>query len=204
VKIKWNWFVEPPKRIFTNNKQQIEKDFLVYPTPPPAMTHIITPLLLFTTTILATTTTAVSPPATDVPWFREKYLKGIYNEYYIYTFSRWRLDDNHIDMCPELHKPAVYFAMTGRNLWNHTPLTHATYRQRQREDRRRQRRRQHNQGPGEYTAHYILWFEITVQDVVWFLIDFTLYCWELLILLLSVLMASLTTMILCMLVFGQY
>ena len=197
MKIKWNWFVEPPKRIFTNNKQQIEKDFLVYPTPPPAMTHIITlsPLLLLFTTMTVATTPAV-------PWFREKYLKETYNEYYIYTFSRWRLDDNHIDMCPELHKPAVYFAITGRNLWTHTPLTHATYRQRQREDRRRHR--QHNQGPGEYTAHYILWFEITVQDVVWFLIDFTLYCCELLILLLSVLMASLTTMILCMLVFGQY
>jgi hypothetical protein len=161
------------------------------------MTHLITlsPLLLLFTTEVAV--------ATATPWFREKYLKETYNEYYIYTFSRWRLDDNHIDMCPELHKPAVYFAITGRNLWTHTPLTHGTYRQRQRRQRQRQRRR-HDQGPGEYTAHYLLWFEITVQDVVWFLIDFILYCWELLILLLSVLMASLTTMILCMLVFGQY
>jgi hypothetical protein len=182
------------------HKQQIETDFLVYPTPPPAMTHAslslsLSPLLLlFTTSVTA---------AAATPWFREKYLKETYNEYYIYTFSRWRLDDNHIDMCPELHKPAVYFAITGHNLWTHTPLTHGTYRQRQRRQRQRQRRR-HDQGPGEYTAHYLLWFEITVQDVVWFLIDFILYCWELLILLLSVLMASLTTMILCMLVFGQY
>ena len=182
------------------HKQQIETDFLVYPTPPPAMTHASLSLsLLFATMAVATTTPAA-------PWFREKYLKETYNEYYIYTFSRWRLDDNHIDMCPELHKPAVYFAITGQNLWTHTPLTHGTYRQRQREDRRRQRRqrRRHDQGPGEYTAHYLLWFEITVQDVVWFLIDFILYCWELLILLLSVIMASLTTMILCILVFGQY
>lgn len=164
------------------------------------MTHLITPLLL-----LFTTSVAAATAAATTPWFREKYLKETYNEYYIYTFSRWRLDDNDIDMCPELHKPAVYFAITGQNLWTHTPLTHATYRQRQREDRRRQRRqRRHDQGPGEYTAHYLLWFEITVQDVVWFLIDFILYCCELLILLLSVLMASLTTMILCMLVFGQY
>jgi len=168
------------------------------------MTHIITlsPLLLLFATMAVATTPAV-------PWFREKYLKETYNEYYIYTFSRWRLHDNDIDMCPELHKPAVYFAMTGRNLWNHTPLTHATYRQRQREDRRqRQRRREPEYDPIGYytqpTAYYLRWVEITVQDVVWFLIDFTLYCCELLILLLSVLMASLTTMILCILVFGQY
>jgi hypothetical protein len=170
------------------------------------MTHIITLsllLLLFTTTILAAT-------APSVPWFREKYLKEYNNGYYIYTFSRWRLDDNDIDVCPELHTPAVYFAMTGRKLWNNTPLTHATYRQRQREERRRRRRRLHEPeyDPLSYytqpIAYYLLWFEITVQDVVWFLIDFTLYCCELLILLLSVLMASLTTMILCILVFAQY
>lgn len=171
------------------------------------MTHIIT-LLLFTTTI-------ASASAASVPWFREKYLKEYNNGYYIYTFSRWSFGDNDIDVCPELHTPAVYFAMTGRKLWGHTPLTHATYRQRQRQERqeqRRQRLRRSHQSEyddplGYYTqpiAYYLLWFEITVLDVVWFLIDFTLYCCELLILLLSVLMASLTTMILCILVFAQY
>ena len=98
--------------------------------------------------------------------------------------------------------------MTGRKLWNNTPLTHATYRQRQREDRRRRLRREPEYDPlgyyTQHTAYYLRWVEITVQDVVWFLIDFTLYCCELLILLLSVLMASLTTIILCILVFGQY
>lgn len=176
------------------------------------MTHIITLslLLLFTTTILA----AASAPA--VPWFREKYLKEYNNGYYVYTFSRWSFSDNDIDMCPELHTPAVYFAMTGRKLWSHTPLSHATYRQRQRleqqEQRRRQRRRRSRESEyvdplGYYTqpiTYYLLWFEITVLDVVLFLIDFTLYCCELLILLLSVLMASLTTIILGILVYGQY
>ena len=183
------------------------------------MTHIITLspllLLLFTTT---TTIASVSASAAPVPWFREKYLKEYNNGYYIYTFSRWSFGDNDIDVCPELHTPAVYFAMTGRKLWGHTPLTHATYRQRQRQERqeqrqRRQRRRRRSRESeyddplGYYTqpiAYYLLWFEITVLDVVWFLIEFTLYCWELLILLLSVLMASLTTMILGILVFAQY
>lgn len=180
------------------------------------MTHIITlsPLLLLL--LLFTTAAAPSAPSAPIPWFREKYLKEYNNGYYIYTFSRWSFGDNDIDVCPELHTPAVYFAMTGRKLWGHTPLTHATYRQRQRQERQEQRRRQRRRRSreseyddplGYYTqpiAYYLLWFEITVLDVIWFLIEFTLYCWELLILLLSVIMASLTTMILCILVFTQY
>jgi hypothetical protein len=153
-------------------------------------------LLLFitTTSAIAGTPTTVTVP---VPWFREKYLAQIYNEYYIYTFSRWRLDDNDLDMCPEIHKPAVYFAMTGRPLWRESPLSHPTYRQRQ-----RRRRRQHI--ITQPTPYDIRLVEISVLDVVWFLIDFHLYCCELLILLLSILLASLTTIILCILVFGQY
>ena len=156
------------------------------------MTHIITLSLL----LLLFTTSSASASA-PVPWFREKYLAQIYNEYYIYTFSRWRLDDNDLDMCPEIHKPAVYFAMTGRPLWRESPLSHPTYRQRQ-----RRRRRQHI--ITQPTPYDIRLVEISVLDVVWFLIDFHLYCCELLILLLSILLASLTTIILCILVFGQY
>ena len=173
------------------------------------MTHIITLLLLLLLLLFTTTTTIAAASASasaSVSWFRENYLKETYNGYYIYTFSRWRLDDNDIDMCPEIHKPSVYFAITGQKLWGYTPLTHATYRQRQREQRRRdrqQRRHHHDYYDNQSTAYYLIWFEITVQDVVWFLIDFYLYCCELLILLISVLMASLTTIILCILVFGQ-
>lgn len=157
------------------------------------MTHIIIPPLL-----LFITTTNAAASAAPVSWFREKYITQIYDEYYKYTFSRWRLDDNDIDMCPEIHKPAVYFAITGRPLWRESPLSHATYRQRQRSQRIRDRQQR------RFTAYDIRWVEITVMDVVWFLIDFVLYCCELLIILLSVLMATLTTIILFILVFGQY
>ncbi len=158
-------------------------------------------LLLFitTTSAIAGTPTTVTVP---VPWFREKYLAQIYNEYYIYTFSRWRLDDNDLDMCPEIHKPAVYFAMTGRPLWRESPLSHPTYRQRQR--RRRHRARG---GYAQPTPYDIRWVEISVLDVMWFIIDFyqyCYYCFRLLMILLSILMATLATIILCILVFGQY
>lgn len=164
------------------------------------MTHIITLSLLLLLLLFTTSIAAAATASAPVPWFREKYLAQIYNEYYIYTFSRWRLDDNDLDMCPEIHKPAVYFAMTGRPLWRESPLSHPTYRQRQ----RRQRRHRARGGYAQPTAYDIRWVEISVLDVVWFLIDFHMYCCELLILLLSILMASLTTIILCILVFGQY
>ena len=158
----------------------------------PIMTYIIT-LLLFTTTATASASASASSP---VPWFREKYLTQIYNEYYVYTFSRWRLDDNDRDICPEIHKPAVYFAITGQSLWPNTPLTHPTYRQRQRHRARG--------GYAQPTAYDIRLVEISAQDVVWFLIDFYYYCFQQLMILLSILMATLTTIILYILVFGQY
>jgi len=159
----------------------------------PIMTYIIT-LLLFTTTATATATATASGP---VPWFREKYLTQIYNEYYVYTFSRWRLDDNDRDICPEIHKPAVYFAITGQSLWPNTPLTHPTYRQRRHRHRARG-------GYAQPTAYDIRLVEISALDVVWFIIDFYYYCFQQLMILLSILMATLTTIILYILVFGQY
>lgn len=158
------------------------------------MKKIIILLCLSFAAIAGTPTTVTVP----VPWFREKYLTQIYNEYYVYTFSRWRLEDNDSDMCPEIHKPAVYFAITGRPLWRESPLSHPTYRQRQR------RRHRIITQP---TPYDIRWVEISALDVAWFLIDFHLYCYycfRLMMILLSILLASLATIILCILVFGQY
>lgn len=140
--------------------------------------------------LLITTSAAVAVPVpAPVTWFREKYLTQTYNEYYIYTFSRLRLDDNGRDMCPELHKPAIYFAITGQPLWRVTS--------------QRRQGREATTGYITPTAYDIRWIEITVLDVVRFLIVFGQYYCELFILLLSVLMAALTTLILGILVFGQ-
>jgi len=145
---------------------------------------ISTSLLL----LLLFTTSAVIVPV-PVTWFREKYLTQTYNEYYIYTFSRWQLDNNGRDMCPEVHKPAIYFAITGQPLWRVTS--------------QRRQRRETTTGYTPPSAYDIRWIEITVLDVVRVLLVFGQYCCEQLILLLSVLMASLTTLILGILVFGQ-
>lgn len=151
------------------------------------MTHITTLLLL-----LITTTACASGP---VPWFREKYLTQIYNEYYVYTFSRWRLEDNDRDICPEIHKPAVYFAITGQSLWPYTPVKHSVYGKQQR------RQRYNNITQPIYDFRLV---KFSAQEVVWFLFDFYYYCFSLLMILLSVLLATLMTIILYILVFGQY
>ena len=158
----------------------------------------LTPILLLlsatATSATATSATAVAIATTvPVPWFREKYLTQIYNEYYVYSFSRHSFGDNDRDICPEIHKPSIYFAITGKPLWRETPLYRQVYR--------KQRRRHIITQPTPYDIRLI---EISAQDVVHFIIDFYYYCFQQLMILLSVLLATLTTMILCILVFGQY
>jgi hypothetical protein len=135
--------------------------------------------------------------APSVSWFREKYLTQTYNEYYIYTLQRWRMEDNDRDMCPDAHTSAVYFAFTGQQLLRrqprHIPRVSVL-----------PPRRPPPPILFYYTAHDIRMFQYTVGDVVIFIHGFILYCWLLLIQLLSFLMALLTTIILGILVFGQY
>ena len=145
---------------------------------------------------LAAAASAPSAAAVVVPsvsWFREKYLTQTYNEYYTYTLTRWRLDDNDRDACPEFHKSAVYFAITGQQLWRQPRIRAPPPRPPPRPPR-----------IPMYTAHDVRLIHYTVSDAAFFLLDFAQYSCELLILLLSVLMALLTSMILMILVFGQY
>ncbi len=63
--------------------------------------------------ILLTASIATTTNTTQVSWFREKYLKQTYYDYYIYTYERHSLGDNDIDMCPDTHKSASFYAITG-------------------------------------------------------------------------------------------
>lgn len=158
------------------------------------MTALILVLLLFSAVAAA----AAAAPSKS--WFREKYMKQTYDEYYIYTYSRWSLGDNDVDICPEIHKPAVYFAMTGHNLWRHLPYSYVKYR-RQYEQERRQRFNEYFTMPD---SHYTQMSNVTVSDVVLFMVDFVSYSWRLIIISLSVLMASTLSFIMVILMFYQY
>lgn len=139
---------------------------------------------------------AAAAAAPSVSWFREKYLTQTYNEYYTYTLTRWRMDDNDRDVCPDTHTPAIYFAITGQQLSRHQPrhLPRVSVLP---------PRRPPPPILFYYTAHDVRLIQYTVSDVAFFLLEFTQHCCLLLIHLLSFLMALLTTIIIGLLVFGQ-
>lgn len=68
---------------------------------------------------LALTFTLVFLPAESAPsksWFREKYLQKTYDEYYYYTMTRYKLEDNDRDVCPDIHKSSLFYATTGQHM----------------------------------------------------------------------------------------
>jgi hypothetical protein len=62
-------------------------------------------------------------------WFREKYLVAADDTYYDYTLNRFRLDDNDIDMCPDIYKSATIFAITGRYIHEIKKTCNSIYKQ---------------------------------------------------------------------------
>jgi len=139
----------------------------------------LTPVLflLFISTTNAASTTASAP----VPWFRQKYLKQVYDDYYMYSLYRWKFDDNDRDKCPEIHKSAVYFAMTGQQLWPKTPLTNRQRRELTNYRRRRQRYGGDGRSRREYKPHYIHIVNVTVAEVLHFMNEFIHYFFTLLL-----------------------
>ena len=138
----------------------------------------LTPTLFL---LFITTTNAASTPAAAaaVPWFRQKYLKQVYNDYYMYSLYRWKPNDNDRDKCPEIHKPAVYFAMTGQQLWPKTPLTNR--QRRELTNYRRRRQRYGGDGRSRRPPHYIHIVNVTVAEVLHFMTEFIHYFYTLLL-----------------------
>jgi len=78
------------------------------------------------TTIITTTTDAAkivvtsrnhpSPPPPN-SWFREKYLVASYEIYHDYMLYRYVWDDNDIDKCPDIYNGASLYAITGRHIY---------------------------------------------------------------------------------------
>jgi len=160
------------------------------------MTTQLTPVLFLFFITTTTTNSASASAAAPAPWFREKYLKQVYDDYYMYSLYRWKPNDNDRDKCPEIHKPAIYFAMTGQQLWPKTPLTNRQRRELNKYRRERQRYGGDGRRRREYTPHYIHIINVTVAEVLYFMIEFIHYCCEILILLLFIIIATLTTLIL--------
>jgi hypothetical protein len=154
-------------------------------------------LLALTIALTFTQVLIASAPSTS-SWFREKYLQKTYDEQYENTFTRHRFGDNNRDVCTEVHKPAIFFAITGRRMSRST-------QQQQPQTRLYIRRRStisvHYKPP---SAHDVQLIDITAMDVIVFLNKFIYYVFEISMILSSIVLASFSTLCMIMLLFCQY
>jgi hypothetical protein len=72
--------------------------------------------LTLASSLIFTLVFSAESAALSKSWFREKYLQKTYDEYYHYTMTRYKLEDNDRDVCPEIHKSSVIYAITGQHL----------------------------------------------------------------------------------------
>ncbi len=80
--------------------------------------HGLTLLLVMTQIIIIEASAASSAKKEkSLSWFREKYIRQIYDDYYEYTLKRDTLEDNDRDICPDFHKSATIFAITGQQIY---------------------------------------------------------------------------------------
>ena len=153
-------------------------------------------LLLALTLALTFTPVLIASAPSRSSRFREKYLQKTYDEQYENTFTRYRFGDNNHDVCTELHKPAIFFAITGRDMSRST--------QQQPQTRLYIRRitiSAHYKPPN---AHDVQLIDITAMDVIVFLNKFIYYVFEISMIISSIVLASFSTLCMIMLIFCQY
>lgn len=155
--------------------------------------------LLIISCLLLTTFTATGSPKS---WFREKYLEYYHDEYYDYYMSQIQYSSNKRVVCPDFHKSATVFAITGRrqssapaalkNVQHRTcPLTiYAT--------------------TPKYTdylpqeEYYPRVIRIAVEEIIEPLGDFMCDVFEIHIIMMSIILASIFSVFVIMLIFCQY
>ena len=139
---------------------------------------------------------AIATVASSTSSIREKYLDELYREQYYHTLHNIQ---HHPESCPEFHNSAMYFAITGqrqqsnrvtqtcRHITSVTPLSIPK-----------------PQPQSQPQAHYSILLDITLMDIFIFFKEFVCYTFEYEMLLMSVILASCSTLFLIILVFYQY
>jgi hypothetical protein len=148
-------------------------------------------LLLLSFIVIATATADAAAVTTS--FIREKYLDEIYKQQYRYTLQEIQHDR---EICPEFHNSAMYFAITGQRQLNrvtqtcrhilHTTVTPAAVR------------------PlplNPYDRNILS--NITLTDLVIFFKEFVCYTFEYTMLLISVILASCSTLFMIILLLCQ-
>jgi hypothetical protein len=148
-------------------------------------------LLLLSFIVIATATADAAAVTTS--FIREKYLDEIYKQQYRYTLQEIQHDR---EICPEFHNSAMYFAITGQRQLNrvtqtcrhilHTTVTPAAVR------------------PlplNPYDRNILS--NITLTNLVIFFKEFVCYTFEYTMLLISVILASCSTLFMIILLLCQ-
>lgn len=153
--------------------------------------------LLFTMTTTSTATETRREPETKSSstmsnsWFRDKYLQNSYDEYYDYTLTRYKLEDNDYDVCPDFHKSSIFFAITDQHM-NRVKKTCSTI---------------YVQKTTKISTSYenkIRDIQITIMDILEVLRVVACYTFEISMLIMSVILASCSTLFMIILMFCQY
>jgi hypothetical protein len=145
-----------------------------------------------------------SPSASSNSWFREKYLVSAHDTYYDYTLTRFRLDDNERDMCPDIHKSATIYAITGQYMNKIKSTCNAIYVQKSTHndnDNHLYITEENRPPPQEAFVETIY---IMMTDVVQISGVFACYTFEIGMIVMSVILASCSTLFMIMLLFCQY
>lgn len=133
--------------------------------------------------------TATAASDTSSSFIREKYLDELYNQQYCYTLQQIQ---HNPEICPEFHSSAMYFAITGRRRFTQTcrHIHHTTVTPLQPRDIIR----------NNNNNSYVLLSDI----IIIILTDIAYYTFEYGMLLISVILASCSTLFMIMLLFCQY
>ena len=139
-----------------------------------------------------------SPPSKS--WFREKYLVGSYAIYYDYNVNRFEFGDNDRDMCPDVYKLATVYAITGRYM-NRIKQT-CTYIYATKPTKNNYPHIDYIPPPS-YDLRFIQHIMVTT-DVLHFVGQLVCYTFEIGMIILSIILASCSTLFMIILLFCQY
>ena len=124
-------------------------------------------------------------------WFREKYLQQTYDEHYEYTYTRYKFGDNDRDVCPDIHKASMFFAITGNHMRRSAQPRTCLYI-------RRSHIGAHYKPP---VAHDVQLIDITVMEVIEFLMEFSLYAYKITMVFSGIVLLSGSTLFMIIMMF---
>jgi len=150
--------------------------------------------------LAASAASAASSSATKkkpLSWFREKYIRQTYDDYYEYTVKRYSLEDNDRDICPDFHKSATIFAITGQQIYRITrtcsvyihPTTMTT---------------NDNIHYTPHESHFKQITQITVTEIIQLIRGFLSYTFEIGMYVMSILLLCCSTILMTIVMFCQY